>query len=111
MLSPHWPPPPGTPEVARAPGRSARPTGLPECLVALSVAGGLALVAANYWRTGLAAVGLGLVAAAGFRLLLPPGAVPLLVNRTRPVDAAVLLALGGTVLGLAWQLVYAAPFR
>jgi hypothetical protein len=79
--------------------------------VGLSVAGGLVLVSANYWRTGLAAVGFGLVAAAAFRLALPPAEVPLLVNRSRGVDCTVLVVLGAGILALAWQLVYAAPFR
>lgn len=83
---------------------------LPELLVALVVTAGLLLVGLNYWRTGLAAVGGGLVAAAVFRLALPPAEVPLLINRSRPLDVTILLALAGAILSLAWQLVYASPF-
>ncbi|MDP9406766.1 MAG: DUF3017 domain-containing protein [Actinomycetota bacterium] len=98
-------PSPGTVRTARARWR-----GVPELVVALLVAGGLGLVTVNHWRLGLATLGGGLVAAAVFRLLLPPGEVPFLVNRSRAVDVVVLSGLGCVVLALAYTLIYRPPF-
>ena len=53
------------------------------------------------WRTGSTVVGLGLVLAGGLRLGLPARRAGLLVVRSRPVDATVLLVLGFAVVGLA----------
>lgn len=53
------------------------------------------------WRTGSTVVGLGLVLGGGLRLGLPARRAGLLVVRSRPVDATVLLVLGLALVGLA----------
>jgi hypothetical protein len=65
------------------------------------VAVGLVLVLVHQWRLGSAVLGLALSLAAALRLVLPEGHAGLLVVRSRAVDAAVLVALGFLLVGLA----------
>ena len=75
---------------------------LPLVAVLLVVAAGVVGVGVFHaWRTGSTVVGLGLVLGGGLRLGLPARRAGLLVVRSRPVDATVLLLLGLAVVGLA----------
>lgn len=74
---------------------------LPTLLV-LTVAGvGMVLGAAGTWRVGATVVGLSLLLAGGLRLALPTRQAGALAVRTRPLDAALLLALGLAIVLLA----------
>jgi hypothetical protein len=71
-------------------------------LAVLAVVGvGLVLVLVHQWRLGSAVVGLALSLAAALRLVLPTERAGYLAVRSRAVDAAVLVALGFLVVGLA----------
>ena len=75
---------------------------LPLFVVLVVVAAGLLTAGARHdWRIGSAVVGLGLVLAAALRLTLPARQAGLLVVRSRPLDAAVLLTLGFALVALA----------
>jgi hypothetical protein len=75
---------------------------LPLLLVLAVVAVGLVTAGARHnWRFGSAVVGLGLMLAAALRLALPARQAGLLVVRSRPLDAAVLLVLGFALVTLA----------
>jgi len=75
---------------------------LPLLLVLAVVAVGLVTAGARHnWRFGSAVVGLGLMLAAALRLALPARQAGLLVVRSRPLDAAVLLVLGVALVTLA----------
>jgi len=62
------------------------------CIV--TVATGLLLVAAERWRVGLVLMGLALVLAGVFRLLLPVRRIGFLAVRSRPVDVTLMLGAG-----------------
>lgn len=74
---------------------------LPALAVLAVVAAGLVGVALSAWQTGVLVIGLGLLLGAGLRLTLPARSAGLLVVRSRPVDAAVLLFLGFALVLLA----------
>lgn len=74
---------------------------LPTLAVLGVVAGGLVVGALLDWRTGASVIGLALLLGAALRLTLSPRRAGLLVVRTRPFDATVLLVLGFAVVGLA----------
>ncbi len=75
---------------------------LPLLAVSAVVAAGIAWAALlGHWRVGSAIVGVALCLGAALRLTLPQRQAGLLVVRSRTVDAAVLLALGLTVVALA----------
>lgn len=76
-------------------------TALPSLVVLVLVAAGLVAVSLSAWQTGVLIIGLALLLAAGLRLSLPARSVGLLVVRSRPFDAAVLLALGFALVLLA----------
>lgn len=76
-------------------------TALPAVVVLLIVAVGLVVVSLSAWQTGVLIIGLALLLAAGLRLSLPARSVGLLVVRSRPFDAAVLLTLGFALVLLA----------
>jgi hypothetical protein len=69
----------------------------PLLICILGVGAGLLLVAADQWRWGLVLMGLALVLAGAFRLLLPVRRIGFLAVRSRPVDIA-LMAGAGVVL-------------
>lgn len=95
---PNEPPSDGPP---RTPVRSTRgPNEIPLGAVLLVVLVGLALVGQDHWRRGLLLAGVGLLAAAVLRLVLPARLSGLLVVRGRLFDVAVLSALGLAVLVL-----------
>jgi hypothetical protein len=73
----------------------------PLLLVILAVGTGLLLVTAERWRSGLVVMGLGLVMAGLFRLLLPLRRIGFLAVRSRPVDVALMLATGIAVAVIA----------
>ena len=73
----------------------------PWIAVAGLVAAGLAGMALDHWRKGLATIGVAAVLAALFRAVLPPRRAALFVVRSRPFDTAVLLFLGAAILVLA----------
>ncbi len=66
----------------------------PLLLVIVTVGCGLLLVAAERWRSGLVVMGLALVVAGLFRLLLPLRRIGFLAVRSRPVDVALMLVTG-----------------
>src|ERR1700710_2897024 len=68
--------------------------------VLLVVVVGLALVGQDHWRRGLLLAGIGLLAGAAVRLLLPARVAGLLVVRGRVFDAVVLAVLGAAVIVL-----------
>lgn len=68
--------------------------------VLLAVVVGLALVGQDHWRRGLLLIGIGLLAGAGLRLVLPARVVGLLAVRGRVFDAVVLGLLGAAVIVL-----------
>ena len=71
-------------------------------LVVLVIVGcGLLLVAAERWRSGLVVMGLAVVVAGLFRLLLPLRRIGFLAVRSRPVDVALMLATGVAVAVIA----------
>lgn len=74
---------------------------VPSGVVLLVVAAGLLAVSLSAWQTGVLVIGLGLLLGAGLRLSLPARSAGLLVVRSRAVDAAVLLALGFSLVLLA----------
>jgi hypothetical protein len=64
-------------------------------LVVLVVVGcGLLLVAAERWRSGLVVMGLAVVVAGLFRLLMPLRRIGFLAVRSRPVDVTLMIATG-----------------
>ena len=65
------------------------------CIVV--VGAGLLLVAAERWRAGLLLMGLALVLAGLFRLLLPVRRIGFLAVRSRPVDIALMLGSGAVL--------------
>lgn len=67
------------------------------------VAAGLALGAAGLWRPGAWVVAGGVLLAGALRLGLPARRAGLLVVRSRRLDAALLLSVGGALLVLAWS--------
>jgi len=73
----------------------------PTLVVLVGVAVGLVLVALGEWRLGAAVVGLALSLAGAARLTLPSDKIGDLAVRSRVVDAAVLIALGLALVGLA----------
>ena len=73
----------------------------PTLVVLGVVALGLVLGALVDWRTGAALVGVALLLAAALRMTLSARRAGLLVVRTRPFDATVLLVLGFAVVALA----------
>jgi hypothetical protein len=71
-------------------------------LVVLVVVGcGLLLVAAERWRSGLVVMGLAVVVAGLFRLLMPLRRIGFLAVRSRPVDVTLMLATGVAVAVIA----------
>lgn len=70
-------------------------------VLAVVAAGVLGSAALDHWRVGGAVIGLGLLLAAVLRLTLPARQAGLLVVRSRPVDASVLLLLGFALVVLA----------
>ncbi len=78
-----------------------RPAELPSYAVLAVVGGGLLLAGTGHWRTGAGVLALALLLAAGLRLSLSPRRAGWLVVRSRAFDAALLLVLGFSVLGLA----------
>lgn len=68
--------------------------------VLLVVVVGLALVGQDHWRRGLLLAGIGLLAGAVLRLVLPARVAGLLAVRGRFFDAAVLAILGAAVIAL-----------
>ena len=73
----------------------------PTLLVLAVLATGLVAVAGHAWRHGTQLVGASLQLAAGLRIALPTRQAGLLVVRGRAFDAAVLLAMGLALVGLA----------
>ncbi len=82
---------------------TARPPSwqLPSLLVLAAVLSGLVLATQVGWQTGTRVVGLAFLLGAALRLSLPARSAGWLVVRTRGLDAAVLLVLGGAVVALA----------
>jgi Protein of unknown function (DUF3017) len=74
---------------------------VPALSVLAVVAAGLVAVSLSAWQTGVLVIGVGLLLGAGLRLSLPARSAGLLVVRSRPVDAAVLLVLGFALVLLA----------
>lgn len=74
---------------------------LPLVVVLTVVAAGVVIGALAQWRAGALVVGVGLALAGVLRLLLPVRRAGLLVVRSRRLDVAVLLALGGGLILLA----------
>lgn len=71
-------------------------------LTVLAVVGlGLVDAGRGHWRAGVGTVALGLLLAAGLRLLLPARRAGWLVVRSRAFDAVLLLLAGAAVLALA----------
>ncbi len=83
------------------PRYAAEVTQLPALSVLAVVALGLAVAALVDWQAGALVLGLALLGGAGLRMALPARSAGWLAVRTRPVDAAVLLLLGFTVVVLA----------
>jgi hypothetical protein len=72
----------------------------------LAVCGvGIAVVASGDWRLGLRVLAVGLMAAAGLRLVLPARDAGMLAVRHRAIDVTVLAAMGG----LIWFLTSSLP--
>lgn len=74
---------------------------LPSLTVLLVVGIGLAVASRGHWRMGSGLIALGLLLAAGLRLVLPGPYAGWLLVRSRAFDAALLLAAGLAVLALA----------
>ena len=70
-------------------------------VIAVEAVGLVAVALLNHWRVGSLVMGLGLCLGAVFRLTLPARQAGLLVVRSKPVDSAVLLALGFGLVALA----------
>ena len=66
----------------------------PLFVVLVGVAVGLAMVALDHWRRGLVVVGLALVVAALFRLLLPLPRLGFLAVRSRTMDVSLTAGAG-----------------
>ncbi|HSP37753.1 MAG TPA: DUF3017 domain-containing protein [Frankiaceae bacterium] len=79
---------------------SRGPNEIPLGGVLLAVLVGLALVGQDHWRRGLLLAGIGLLAGAVVRLVLPARMVGLLAVRGRVFDAVVLAILGTAVIAL-----------
>jgi len=95
-------PPTRWPSAGRPPDPPARRfTQLPVAVALLTLLAGLGTVKLHHFRAGCYLVALAMVGAAGLRLVLPARRAGLLVVRSRPLDVAVLLALGVAVLLLA----------
>ena len=58
---------------------------------------GIAVVAAGNWRLGVRVLAVGLMVAAGLRLILPARDAGMLAVRHRAIDVTVLGALGGLI--------------
>ncbi|MCW2695053.1 MAG: conserved rane protein of unknown function [Modestobacter sp.] len=69
----------------------------PLFLVILGVGVGLLMVALDHWRRGLVVVGLALVVAALFRLLLPLPMLGFLAVRSRTIDVTLTAGAGLTI--------------
>jgi hypothetical protein len=68
----------------------------------LAVCGaGIAVVAGGDWRLGVRVLAVGLMIAAGLRLVLPARDAGMLAVRHRAIDVTVLAALGGLIWFLA----------
>ncbi|MCU1676104.1 MAG: hypothetical protein JWM93_862 [Frankiales bacterium] len=71
----------------------------------LTVAGllctGLTAMGFDHWRKGLFVIGASSLLGALYRAVLPARRVALLVVRSRSVDVAVMLSLGGTIMILS----------
>jgi hypothetical protein len=76
----------------------------PLFLVLLGVGVGLAMVALDHWRQGLVVVGLTLVVAALFRLLLPLPRLGFLAVRSRTMDVTLTAGAGLTIALIALTL-------
>jgi hypothetical protein len=76
----------------------------PLFVVLLGVAAGLVMVALDHWRRGLVVVGLALVVAALFRLLLPLPRLGFLAVRSRTMDVALTAGAGLTIAVIALTL-------
>jgi hypothetical protein len=64
----------------------------------LTVCGvGIAVVAGGDWRLGLRVLAVGLMVAAGLRLVLPTRDAGMLAVRHRAIDVTVLAAMGGAI--------------
>ena len=74
---------------------------IPTLVVLGVVAAGLVAGVVADFRVGALLIGVALLLAAGLRLSLPARRAGLLVVRTRPFDATVLLVLGFAVVALA----------
>lgn len=71
-------------------------------LAILAVCGvGIAVVAGGDWRLGVRVLAVGLMVAAGLRLVLPARDAGMLAVRHRAIDVAVLAAMGGLIWYLA----------
>ena len=73
----------------------------PLLVVIVLVGVGLLLVAAEQWRRGLVLMGLALVLAGLFRLLLPVRRIGFLAVRSRPVDIALTTVAGAALVAVA----------
>jgi hypothetical protein len=78
----------------------------PLLVVIVAVGVGLLLVAAERWRSGLVVMGLAMVLAGLFRLLLPVRRVGFLAVRSRPVDVALMIGVGAAVAVIALAIPY-----
>ena len=99
-------PPPGTrpPLYVRRPLLAGLVRQWPLFLVIVGVGVGLAMVALEHWRRGLVVVGLALVVAAVFRLLLPLPRLGFLAVRSRTIDATLTAGAGLTIALIALTL-------
>ena len=71
-------------------------------IVILGVCGaGIAVVAGGDWRLGVRILAVGLIVAAGLRLVLPARDAGMLAVRHRVIDVTVLALLGGLIYFLA----------
>ena len=71
-------------------------------LAVLGVCGaGIAVVASGDWRLGVRVLAVGLMVAAGLRLVLPARDAGMLAVRHRAIDVTVLALLGGLIYFLA----------
>jgi Protein of unknown function (DUF3017) len=78
----------------------------PLLVVIVAVGFGLLLVAAERWRSGLVVMGLAMVLAGLFRLLMPVRRVGFLAVRSRPVDVALTIGVGVAVAVIALAVPY-----
>lgn len=78
--------------------------GLPYLLTVLGVAAGLVLATLRHPVAGTTVIGLTFVTAGIVRLTTPSRATGLLAVRSRALDAAVLVGLGGTIMTLTLSL-------